>query len=119
MNMKPEEFKKLIIRSLDEDSSPEEVAEQIENTGVSYDFRSGFSDKVIGKIFSASLSVNREVEFVRSMSYAFNRIAITGIAAIMILMISIFLMEGSFSLNSILGLGNINDESIICMLTGK
>lgn len=119
MNMKPEEVKKLIIRSLDADSSPKEMADKFEDAGVSYDFSRGFGDKVIGKIFSASLSVNREVEFVRSMSYAFNRIALTGIAVIMILMISIFLMEGSLSLNSILGLGNSYDESIICMLTGK
>lgn len=117
--MKPEEVKTLIIRSLDTDSSPNEMAARIEDAGVSYDFSRGFTDKVIGKIFSAKLSVNREVEFVKSMSYAFNRIALTGIAAIMILMISIFLMEGSFSLNSILGLGNGYDESIICMLTGK
>jgi hypothetical protein len=117
--MKPEEVKKLIIRSLDADSSPEEMAGHLDNAGVSYDFTRGFGDKVIGKIFSASLSVNREVEFVKSMSYVFNRIALTGIAAIVILMISIFLMEGSFSLNSIFGMGNNYDESIICMLTGK
>jgi hypothetical protein len=117
--MKPEEIKKLIIRSLDTNSSPKEMADKIEDAGVSYDFSRGFGDKVIGKIFSSSLVVNREVEFIQSMSYAFNRIALTGIAAIMILMISIFLMQGSFSLNTILGLGNSYDESIICMLTGK
>jgi type IV secretory pathway VirB6-like protein len=117
--MKPEEVKKLIIRSLDADSSPQEMTNQLENAGVSYDFSKGFADKVTTKIFSASLSVNREVEFVMSMSYVFKRIAFTGIAAIVILMISIFVMEGSFSLNSILGMGSNYDESIICMLTGK
>ena len=117
--MKTEEVKKLMIRSLDAEVSPHEIADQLENAGVSYDFSEGFGDKVIRKIFSVSLSVNHEVEFVRSMNYVFNRIALTGIAAIVILMISIFLMEGSFSLNSILGLGNNYDESIICMLTGK
>jgi hypothetical protein len=117
--MKREEVKKLMIRSFESEVSPQEIADQLENAGVSYDFRDGFGYKVIRKIFSASLSVNREVEFVRSMNYVFNRIALTGIAAIVILMISIFVMEGSFSINSILGLGNSYDESIICMLTGK
>jgi hypothetical protein len=117
--MKREDVKKLMIGSLESDASPQEIADQLENAGVCYDFSDGFGDKVIRKIFSASLSVNREVEFVRSMNYVFNRIALTGIAAIVILMISIFVMEGSFSLNSILGLGNSYDESIICMLTGK
>jgi hypothetical protein len=117
--MKPEEVKKLIIRSLDTNSSPREIADKLENAGVSYDFSKGFGEKVLQRIFSASLSVNREVEFVRSMSFVFNRIALTGIAAIVIQLISIFIMQGSFSLNSILGLGNNYDESIICMLTGK
>ncbi|HZL76486.1 MAG TPA: hypothetical protein VFB97_02180 [Bacteroidales bacterium] len=117
--MKTEEVKKLMIRSLETDASPREIADQLENEGVSYDFSNGFGDKVIRRIFSASLSVNREMEFARNMNYVFNRIALTGIAAIVILLISIFVMEGSFSLNSILGLGNSYDESIICMLTGK
>jgi hypothetical protein len=117
--MKTEEVKKLMIRSLETDASPREIADQLENAGISYDFSNGFGDKVIRRIFSASLSVKREVEFVRNMNYVFNRIALTGIAAIVILLISIFVMEGSFSLNSILGLGNSYDESIICMLTGK
>jgi hypothetical protein len=117
--MKSEEFKNLVLTSLDAGSSGNELPGQLENEGVSFDFRSGFRDKVLDKIFKASLTVNREVEFVRSMNYVFNRIALTGIAAILILMISIFFMEGSVSLNSIFGLGNNYDESIICMLTGK
>ena len=117
--MNREEIKKLVITSLDAESSTNETAERIENEGVSYDFKPGFTDKVIEKIFSASEKVNREVEFVMSMNYAFKRIALTGIAAIIILMLSIFIMEGSFSINSIFGIGNNYDESFISVLTGK
>ena len=61
----------------------------------------------------------RDIEFVKSLNYVFYRIALPGVAAILLLLISIFLMEGSLSLNSFLGLGNSNDESIIYLLTGN
>jgi hypothetical protein len=117
--MKREEVKQLIIKSLDADSSPREIADQLDREGVSYDFSNRFIDKVIDKIFTVSININTEIEFLRSMNFVFKRIALTGIAAIIILLISLFFMEGSFSINSILGLGNNYDESIICMLTGK
>jgi hypothetical protein len=53
------------------------------------------------------------------MNYVFYRIALTGVAAIVILLISIYLMEGSVSINSFLGLGDTYDESIVCLLTGN
>jgi hypothetical protein len=53
------------------------------------------------------------------MNFAFRSIAISGVAAISVLMISIFLMEGSISIDSFLGLRDNYDESIICLLTGK
>ncbi|MDQ1296152.1 MAG: hypothetical protein QG611_130, partial [Bacteroidota bacterium] len=74
---------------------------------------------VTDKLFPAASAVINQVEFVRSMNFAFKRIAFTGVAAIILLLISIFLMEGSFSVNSILGLSDSIDESIICLLTGN
>lgn len=117
--MRTTDFKKLIIESLNTNSDSEEIAGKLEEEGVSFNFKKGFNDKVIDKIFSASLTVTREIEFVKSMNYVFYRIALTGIAAIIILFISIYLMEGSVSINSFLGLGDTNDESIVCLLTGN
>jgi len=117
--MKPSEIKKLIIGSLDADSDTVEAARLLETEGLSFDFRSGFSERVNNKLFSASSIVIRQVEFVRNMNFAFKRIALTGVAAIVLLMISLFLMEGSFSVNSFLGLSNSYDESIVCLLTGN
>jgi hypothetical protein len=53
------------------------------------------------------------------MNFAFYRVALTGVAAIVLLLISIFLMEGSLSFNSFLGLKDNYDESIVCLLTGN
>ena len=117
--MNKSEIKKLIISSLNADADAVEVSGKLEKEGISYNFSENFSDKVLNKLFSAVLTVNREVEFVKYMNFAFYRIALTGVAAIIVLLISIFLREGSFSFNSFLGLSNNYDESIVCLLTGN
>ena len=117
--MDPSKIKNLIISSLDKDADTSEVAAKLEEEGITYDFSPDFRDKVLGKLFTAGIAVNRQVEFVKYMNFAFYRIALTGVAAIVILLISIFFMEGSFSFNSLLGLSNNYDESIVCLLTGN
>jgi hypothetical protein len=117
--MNTSEIKKLIISSLDANADTIEVARKLEEEGIAYNFSKNFGDKVLSRLFSAGLSVSREVEFVKYMNFAFYRIALTGIAAIVILLISIFIMEGSLSINSILGLSDNYDESIVCLLTGN
>ena len=117
--MNPLEIKKLIISSLNADADPMKVSGRLEEAGISYDFSKSFGDKILDKLFSAGLTINREVEFVKSLNFAFYRIAFTGVAAIIVLLISIFLMEGSLSFNSFLGLNNSYDESTLCLLTGN
>jgi hypothetical protein len=116
--MNTPEIKKMMIRSLDEDTDTVEVSRKLEKEGVNYDFSTDFKDKVLDKLFSAGLSMTREVEFGRYLNFAFYRIALTGVAAIVVLLISIFIMEGSLSLNTFLGLSDNYDESIVSMLTG-
>jgi hypothetical protein len=117
--MKSFEVKELLISSLNPDIDLKEVAGNLEDEGISYDFSIGFGDKILDKLFSAARIVNREIDFVQSMNIAFYRIAISGVAAIVILLISIFLKEGFLSVDSFLGLRNSYDESIICLLTGN
>ena len=117
--MKASEIKKLIISSLHSDTDTTELPGRLEEAGISFDFKEGFGEKILSKVFSAGIAVNKEVEFLKSMTFAFNRIAITVVAAIILLLLSIFLMEGSISFNSFLGLSNSYDESIVFMLTGN
>ena len=117
--MNTSEIKNLIISSMNTNADPVEVSRKLEEEGISYNFSQNFGDKVLNKLFSAGLSINREVEFVKYMNFAFYRVALTGIAAIVILLISIFIMQGSLSLNSFLGLSDNYDESIVCLLTGN
>jgi len=117
--MKSSEVRELIIRSLDSDTDSFDVSTKLELEGVSYDFDKDFTDAVLARIFQAGSIVKHEIDFVRNMNFAFKSIAISGLAAIIVLMISIFLMEGSISIDSFLGLRDNYDESIICLLTGK
>jgi hypothetical protein len=117
--MNSSEIKNLIIGSLGKEAETSDISTLLEKKGVSFDFSRNFGDKVIDKLFSASIKVNRELEFLRSLNFVFYRIALTGVAAIIVLMISIFLMEGSLSFNSFLGLGNNYDETIVSLLTGN
>jgi hypothetical protein len=117
--MNRSEIKNMIISSMNADYDTLDVSEKLEEEGISYDFSSGFGDKILNKLYSAGYNVNREVEFVKSMNFAFYRIALTGVAAIVLLLISIFIMQGSISFNSFLGLSDSYDESIVCLLTGN
>lgn len=117
--MKASEIKKMLIRSLDHDTDTGDFARKLGESGVSYEFSDGFSDRILEKISASGVKVIPQSEFVRGLNYVFYRIALTGVAAIIILLISIFLMEGSLSFNSFLGLGDTYDESIICLITGN
>jgi hypothetical protein len=117
--MNTQDIKKLMIGSLNEDADTAEISRQLEKAGITYDFSHNFGDKVLNNLFSAGISIGREVEFVKYMNFAFYRIALTGVAAIVLLLISIFIMEGSLTLNSFLGLSDNYNESIVCLLTGN
>ena len=117
--MKPSELKKLMMESLDGKSDSRVSSGKLEEAGVTYDFRSGFADRVLGRIFPASEAVVREMEFVRSLRFVFTRVALTGVAAIILLLITLFIAEGSLSFDSFLGISNSYDEGIVYLLTGN
>jgi hypothetical protein len=117
--MKPSEIKEMLISSLNADTDTTEISRRMEEEGISFDFKNGFRDKILEKVFSAGITPDLEIEFMRSMNFVFNRIALTGVAAILLLLFSIFMMEGSLSFNSFLGLSDNYNESIVSMLTGN
>jgi hypothetical protein len=110
------ELKKLLLNSLDKDYDDHNLPEKLENEGVEFKFSDGFGSKVLDKLITGS---QKQVELVSYINFAFYRIALSGVAAIIILLISILLKEGSFSFNSLLGLGDNYDESIVYLLTGN
>jgi hypothetical protein len=117
--MNSSEIKKMLISSMNIDADPAEVSARLEKEGLTYDFSEDFTNKVLNRIFETKEIVTREVDFIKSLNFAFYRIALTGVAAIVVLLISIFLMEGSLSFNSFLGLSDSYDETIVSLLTGN
>jgi hypothetical protein len=111
------EIKKLMNNSLG--ANPGGSARELEEAGVIYDFSQGFTGRVIDRIFSRDVRVAKQIEFSKYLNLAFSRIAVTGIAAIVLLLISIFLMEGDLSFNSLLGISDSQTESIVCLLSGN
>jgi hypothetical protein len=117
--MNSSEIKKLMSDALKNDSEAAGFAGKLEQEGVSYDFSPGFTGRVLDRIFTSEVRVVRPLEFTRYLNMAFSRIALTGVAAIALLLLSIFLMEGDLSFNSILGIGDTDTESIVYLLTGN
>ena len=117
--MDSSEIKDLMINSLNADADNRELCKQLESQGVAFGFSEGFTDKVLNRVFAAGMKVGMEVDYLRSLNFVFYRIALTGLAAIILLLISIYLKEGSLTLNSFLGINDPNAESIVCLLTGN
>jgi hypothetical protein len=117
--MKKEALKQLVISSLSEETDTSGLPGKIEEAGLAYGFSPGFRDKVLAKIESSGSALIRELELSRTWNRAFIRIALSGVAAIVILLISIYISEGSFSINSMLGLSDSIDENIVSLLTNN
>ena len=117
--MNNKELKKLLLESLNAEEDVSSLPAMLEEKGVSYDFSDEFYDKIQAKLISQQPDNVKEMDFTRSLNLVFYRIALTGVAAIVLLLFSIFLSEGSLSINSFLGLTDTYDESIVCMLTGN
>ncbi|MCU0409521.1 MAG: hypothetical protein MUD02_11290 [Bacteroidales bacterium] len=117
--MKTSDLKKLMLDSLGNDADPRAASSKLEEATGSFDFRTGFEERVMNRLSGSGEAITREFDFVRSMNVVFYRIALTGIAAIVLLLISMALSEGSLSFNTFLGLGESYDESMVYMLTGN
>ncbi|MBP8959984.1 MAG: hypothetical protein KBG40_06110 [Bacteroidales bacterium] len=116
--MKIKDIKNLILKSLMGIEPDAEIINNLRQATGDFSFSEDFTDKVLDKIFNCDARESHDIEFLQSLNKIFYRIAISGIAAIILLLISIYISQGSLSIDSFLGLGDIADESIIYILTG-
>ena len=125
---------KLLIKSLDKDFSGKEknqldaalkgsVSLQEEKRKLEkiqsllkeqdYSFKPSFVDRVMNKV---SLQKGRKIifpEFTNGFSLVFKRVVISGAAAILILLMSIYFTRGSFSFDSLIGADSISEENYV------
>jgi hypothetical protein len=104
--------------SLDPGTKTEGMPERLAADGVTYSFSDRFTERVIDRLLS-QVVVNRQLEFSRTLNNVFYRVAFAGVAAIAVLLVSIFLMEGSLTFNSLVGITESFDENLISLLTGN
>jgi len=114
--MENSEIKKMIFNSLSNNDEDGKIASELQEV-LGYDFKEGFEKLVIERISLKTRVI--QYEFDRRLQMAFYRVTLTAVAAIVLLMISIFLNQGTLSFNSLLGMSDNYSESIVCLLTGN
>ena len=113
--MENSEIKKMILNSLSNDDDGK-IAAELQGV-LDFDFKDGFEKRVLDRIALKARTI--QYEFDKRLRLAFYRVTLTAAAAVILLMISIFLSQGTLSFNSLLGLGDNYSESIVCLLTGN
>ena len=114
--MEREAANELMLRSLTEDISVKE-RELIESVLlVDSSFSYGFADKVISRLESLKRPSFFRPEFIRSLDFGFRRVALTGVAVILMLTLSLLLNQGSLSYDTLLGIDNMVDDSLVSLL---
>ncbi|MDR2887069.1 MAG: hypothetical protein LBV26_03550 [Bacteroidales bacterium] len=108
-------LKNLIVNSLGKDNDDGKITSEL-LAEIDYDFDKGFEENVLAKIFNTGKVIR--YEFDRRLKFAFRSVSIATAAAVILLMISIFLQEGNLSIDSLLGVGDGYSESMVSLLTG-
>lgn len=81
-----------------------------------YSFSSGFQEKLMNKVYEEKEPLILRPEFNRSLFTVFKRVALTGVAAIIILFLSIYLTDDSFTFNSLTGGEPYSDDNLVSYL---
>ena len=135
--MVKKEIHNLLIRSLDEELVPsemerlerllsesfelrEEKRKLLEMRGLisskQYSFSDNFQAKVMDRITEENEPLILQPEFNRSLFTVFKRVALTGVAAILILFLSIYLSNDSFTLETLTGGDSYSDDNLVSYL---
>ncbi len=128
----------LLLRSLDEELSPTELEtlqialqesevfrreqQHLLNaralmTGQEFDFNPGFEERVMTSVNRLETEKGKTYSFDSSLLLAFKRVAVSGIAAILILLAMTYYQHQSLSINAITGLNKLDPEDLTLYYT--
>ena len=79
-------------------------------------FKHGCTDRVMNRLTKSKNGKSIEFNFARDLNRIFMRVAITGVAAIILLLLSIYLTTGSVSLDSLSGAEYYSEDNVISYL---
>ncbi len=74
------------------------------------EFKPFFETRVMGKIAQLASS-----DYTHLFNRAFRRLLLSGVAAVIILLITIFINDGGFSTDALVGTSNLNIENLTAM----
>ncbi len=133
MNNYHPDMYELLLRSLDEELSPTEqhklqiglqenealrtaqqqlLAARALLAGQEFDFKSGFEERVMTSVRKLEAEKGKTYSFDSSLLLAFKRVAVSGIAAILILLAMTYYQHQSLSINAITGLNKLDPEDL-------
>lgn len=81
-----------------------------------YGFTAGFRNRVMQAVSDEKKGKVISMDFARNFTAMFNRIAVTGVAVILLLVISLYISHGSLNVNTITGVDPISEDNLISVL---
>lgn len=114
--MNKKDLTELALRSLTEDISESERKIIDSELIVKHSFGSGFRDRVMNSISSGSVLSLFDYSSLRIFNRVFNRLALTGMIAIILLAITLFVSQGSLSFDTLIGMDSEVDEVMLSLL---
>jgi hypothetical protein len=81
-----------------------------------YSFNTGFKNRIMARLEEEKKPFILKSDFNRTLFSVFKRVALTGVAAIIILLLSIYLSDYSFSLDSFTGSDPYSDDNLVSYL---
>ena len=81
-----------------------------------YSFSDGFRNRVMQAVGDEKRGKVISMDFTRNFTSMFNRIAVAGVAVIVLLVISLYISHGSLNVNTITGVDPISEDNLISVL---
>ena len=82
----------------------------------SHSFSDGFHNRVMQAVSDEKKGKVISMDFTRSFTSMFNRVAVAGVAAIALLVISLYISHGSLNINTITGVEPVSQDNLISVL---
>ncbi|MCK4630206.1 MAG: hypothetical protein KAT40_02115 [Bacteroidales bacterium] len=81
-----------------------------------YSFSDGFRNRVMQAVSDEKKGKVISIDFTRTFTSMFNRIAVAGVAAIVLLVISLYISHGSLNVNTFTGVDPISQDNLVSVL---
>ena len=81
-----------------------------------YSFSDGFHSRVMQAVSDEKKGKVISIDFARSFTSMFNRIAVAGVAVIALLVISLYISHGSLNVNTITGVEPVSQDNLVSVL---